>query len=285
MNLHELRAWHLRQRLSVRKSSITRELPSSEKGASDAQHRPDQGKGFSVHVVQGMTALGAPSFSYSLTRSRRKTVCIRVEHGRVKVIAPMHATRERIESFLQAKQKWVLRHLQQQQIGCEQYGCTYWGEGGQLPLRGRIVRLHLGGTQTVTGLSENDCLTVNVPSMASEAEVRDAVRRWLYAYAQDVLKSKVAEIVLRSPKAPSEVRLSEACHQWGSCNMRGVIRLSWRLIFLDEPMINYVVAHELAHLQQMNHSQAFWRAVQEILPGYEQAKLGLRRISMSCLPL
>lgn len=75
--------------------------------------------------------------------------------------------------------------------------------------------------------------------------------------------------------APS-VRLSRAKTRWGSCNSHGVIRLNWRLIQMPIHLVDYVVAHELAHLIEMNHSPVFWHLVKSIFPDYQAARLELK---------
>ena len=75
-------------------------------------------------------------------------------------------------------------------------------------------------------------------------------------------------------------RLSRAKTRWGSCNSRGLISLNWRLIQLPLHLIDYVVAHELAHLIEMNHSQAFWKVVESVCPEYRVARKDLKEIGL-----
>ncbi|MFQ6685882.1 M48 family metallopeptidase, partial [Bordetella pertussis] len=79
-------------------------------------------------------------------------------------------------------------------------------------------------------------------------------------------------------------RLSSAATRWGSCTSDGNIMLNWRLIHFAPAIIDYVIAHELAHLREMNHSQDFWTEVGHILPGFEDAKNVLRRHDPATLP-
>jgi predicted metal-dependent hydrolase len=65
---------------------------------------------------------------------------------------------------------------------------------------------------------------------------------------------------------------------WGSCHSRGVIRLNWRLIQKPLDLVDYVVAHELSHLIEMNHSAAFWRTVERVYPDYKAARKRLRTL-------
>jgi hypothetical protein len=64
------------------------------------------------------------------------------------------------------------------------------------------------------------------------------------------------------------LRLSNARSEWGSCNARGEIRLNWRLVQLPPALAEYVVAHEVAHLIELNHSPRFWALVEELMPGH-----------------
>jgi predicted metal-dependent hydrolase len=73
--------------------------------------------------------------------------------------------------------------------------------------------------------------------------------------------------------------LSAAGTRWGSCTIQGNIRLNYRLIHYPLALIDYVVAHELAHLREMNHSAAFWATVGTVYPDYDGARLALRKRS------
>ena len=79
--------------------------------------------------------------------------------------------------------------------------------------------------------------------------------------------------------------LSSATTQWGSCTAQGKIRLNWRLIHFTLPLIDYVIAHELAHLREMNHGPRFWATVQSIFPEFETAKKSLREQAPKTLPI
>ncbi len=72
----------------------------------------------------------------------------------------------------------------------------------------------------------------------------------------------------RGPQATPTLRLSNARSEWGSCNARGEIRLNWRLVQLPPTLAEYVVAHEVAHLVELNHSPRFWALVERLMPGH-----------------
>jgi predicted metal-dependent hydrolase len=76
--------------------------------------------------------------------------------------------------------------------------------------------------------------------------------------------------------AVPRVSLSSARTRWGSCSEKGGIRINWRLIHLPLTLIDYVVAHELAHLIEMNHSQRFWAVVASVYPEWRAARRELK---------
>ena len=79
---------------------------------------------------------------------------------------------------------------------------------------------------------------------------------------------------------PASWSLSSARMRWGCCTTRNTIRLSWRLIFLDDAVASYVIAHELAHLEHFNHSKAFWKEVERLCPDWrvQLAKLNAAKV-------
>ena len=79
-----------------------------------------------------------------------------------------------------------------------------------------------------------------------------------------------------SPPSWSIASDSSATTRWGSASADGSIRLNWRLVHFGMPVIDYVVAHELAHLREMNHSPAFWAVVARLYPGYQTPRRWLK---------
>jgi predicted metal-dependent hydrolase len=115
--------------------------------------------------------------------------------------------------------------------------------------------------------------------------VRDAVQAWLQSEARRVLGERVDLLAVHAGPRYAGWKLSSARTQWGSCSHDGCVRLSWRLIYFALPVIDYVVAHELAHLTEMNHSPRFWQTVAQVLPGFEPARAEIRRVDVAALPL
>ena len=128
-------------------------------------------------------------------------------------------------------------------------------------------------------------LCLALPQQASETQIRDAVQAWLKDQATRVLGERLSELSGRNGVAFTSWALSSARSQWGSCGADGRIRLNWRLIHFALPVIDYVVAHELAHLKELNHGPEFWAQVGRLLPGFETARDHIRNEDLASLPL
>ena len=111
---------------------------------------------------------------------------------------------------------------------------------------------------------------------AGEAQLRDAVQCWLQRQARRIFEERCAIYAERLGVRMTRLALSSAQTRWGSASASGAIRLNWRLIHFSLSTIDYVVAHELAHLREMNHSPRFWDVVRSVLPDYEGARRALR---------
>ena len=104
------------------------------------------------------------------------------------------------------------------------------------------------------------------------------------AYAKGVLTPRAPVRLQRSDQPACAaritttrpvVKLSNARSEWGSCNQKGVIRLNWRLVLLPPDLALYIVAHEVAHLVELNHSARFWSLVEALFPGSVAARRAL----------
>ena len=114
------------------------------------------------------------------------------------------------------------------------------------------------------------------PVADDESQVARCVGAWLRDEAMRLVTPRVAHFAARLGRAAPPVKLSGARSEWGSCNHRGEIRLNWRLAQLPPTLADYVVAHEVAHLAELNHSPRFWATVESLLPGHAALRRELR---------
>ena len=115
-------------------------------------------------------------------------------------------------------------------------------------------------------------LHLGLPQSAAPAQIRDAGAELAAAPGAPHLRRALRAVRAAPGRAHGRLSLSSAATRWGSASADGSIRLNWRLVHFGLPVIDYVVAHELAHLREMNHSPAFWDVVRSVLPDYERAR-------------
>lgn len=230
--------------------------------------------------------LGTDIVTYRLRRARRRSIGFQIDDRGLTISAPRWVPLREIEAAIAEKRRWITvkqrewhdwrsrRHLP----------LMRFVEGAVLPVLGVDVTLRLCAGAAGTR-REGDELHLALPAEAAEQQVRDVVQAWLQAEARRVFQQRIDRFADRRHPRYAGWTLSSARSQWGSCTHDGRIRLSWRLIHFALPIIDYVVAHELAHLAELNHGPRFWQAVSQLLPGFETARDEIRRVDISALPV
>jgi predicted metal-dependent hydrolase len=112
----------------------------------------------------------------------------------------------------------------------------------------------------------------------------DALVTWLKHQALDTFRPRVAHFAAQLGAEAPRVRLSNARTQWGVCTEDGIIRLCWRLVHLEPTLTDYVIAHEVAHLAEMNHSRRFWALLGRLYPEWRAARERLE-LAAATLPI
>jgi predicted metal-dependent hydrolase len=230
----------------------------------------------------------AEPIRYTLRRARRRSIGFTIDDRGLTVAAPRWVGLAEIESAIAEKERWIRRKLAEWRDWQSRQPLqrVYFGDGGTLLLLGRTITLRLRADATRTALDDSTGeLRLALPPQAGETQVRDAVLACLKAEARRVLGGRLQALASRQAPQPRSWSLSSARSQWGACRHDGHIRLNWRLVHFSLPVIDYVVAHELAHLREMNHSPRFWRAVGELLPGFEAARAEVKQLNLAALPI
>lgn len=154
-------------------------------------------------------------------------------------------------------------------------------DGGQVLFRGKLTPICLGAETSHVEQDGNIrrlCLAVSAD--ASRERIEDALRQLLQKQAVAVVESLLSPLLLRAFRLPVSWRISDAKRRWGSCSTDRTIRYAWRLVFLEDELVRYVLAHELAHLIHMNHSPAFWAEVERLYPQWKTARARMRAVTL-----
>ena len=247
------------------------------------------------------TTLGHTVVAYEFRRSARRTIGFSIKPEGLVVSAPNWVALNAIEAALQEKAVWIIQKLgdvherHQNTLANE----ITWTDGAQLPYLGAPLTLQLlppsfgrRATSALLSHAPEACGTPEAPGAAgltlqlalsleaTPAQMRQATQRWILKEAQAHFTRRLDHFAPQLQVHWSSLSLSNAATRWGSARVDGSIRLNWRLIHFAPPIIDYVVAHELSHLREMNHSPRFWATVRSVMPDYAALRQQLKVVSV-----
>jgi predicted metal-dependent hydrolase len=225
-----------------------------------------------------MATLNTPNrykdIDYKLKKSDRKTTSIYIERdGTVLVIAPAPFQLEKIEQILESKRSWIYRSLAEWDDLNRTRVHREYVNGESFLYLDRHYRLQLVAEQDVPLKFKNGYF------LLLEQAVKDAPEFFKQFYKTKLQKKLAERLKLHQTKTkhlPSDVKVMELQNRWGSCTAKGVLNFHWKCAMLPMSVLDYVVVHELAHLEHPNHSPAFWRTVEKVMPNFEEPKNWLK---------
>lgn len=177
-----------------------------------------------------------------------------------------------IQRFVKEKQEWIRKHLQkfEEKVGPQ---VTLTLEPGKLyPLFGvwREFKVHTSFQNKIYFETSDSELRLYLPRTMNLQKDSEKISRHLVEFykkaAFDYLPKRVDLWVRQTGLRPSRLEFRRPKGRWGSCSSRGVVTLNWKLVCLPENLVDYVIAHELCHLQHLNHSKDFWGLLDRYIP-------------------
>ena len=237
--------------------------------------------------------LGDVLVGYEFKRGKRRTIGFSVGPEGLAVRAPKWVPLPEIDKAVFEKSTWILKKLQEMRERGDRLEATRieWADGCVLPFLGQPVTVRLDPSHAFSGVGaelKNSrvaapgigisdqtvdlTLHVGLPHSASPAQIRDAVQAWLMRQAKRIFTERLTHFAPHLGVSWRKLSLSSAGTRWGSASADGSIRLNWRLIHFTQPVVDYVVVHELSHLRVMDHSPRFWDTVRSVVPDYAQLR-------------
>ncbi|KZE31651.1 M48 family metallopeptidase [Crenobacter luteus] len=210
----------------------------------------------------------------ALIRRARKSIGLAIRDGRIELVAPASVPLSSLAEVLDARRDWLLRHWLAD--------AARRAELAALPAApewlGQALTPDWTGPGRAACRRDGDRLIVAGPHPEREPDAFGAlVARWLRREAATTLAERVALWSRATGLAPGRLMLSNARRRWGSCAADGTVRLNWRLVQAPVAVVDYVVVHELCHLEHLNHSTAFWSLVASHLPDWAARRDWLKR--------
>ena len=233
---------------------------------------------------------GDTTIEYEVRRSerRRKTVEITVDGGGVQVAAPMTTPDSDLRAIVRKRAPWILSHASGEML---EAAPKRFVSGETLPYLGRNVRLIVESADVRSPQVRFDHwrFRVAVPETLDGEERYERVRRAVVGWYRDRAAERLPDLVElwwprlgRGERSPVLVR--DQRQRWGSCAPDGTLRFNWRAMMLKPALIEYVVAHELAHLTHRSHSTDFWVLLSKVMPDAQQRRKSLKEAGRA-LPL
>jgi len=199
-------------------------------------------------------------------RSRRHTVAIQIRpDGQVLVRAPLRAPEKLIREFVESKASWI-RRKQAEALEHAPVTGKHFREGERFLFLGREHALTVVEKQRAALKFEGQFML----SQTAIPRAAKAFETWYKAQALKVLSERVKFYVAKHGFQAERIRITSARTRWGSCNSKGTLSFTWRLVMAPLEVVDYVVLHELVHLKVKNHSKTFWSSVAALMPDYKR---------------
>lgn len=229
--------------------------------------------------------LGERLVPYILRRAHRRTIGLSIDHRGLRVGAPRRASLREVESLILQHSDWVAQKLDEwrNRRRPERLAIV---DGRRLPMLGQSleIRLAQGNNRALWNVAAVNTFAEPTLTLCLRAP-EDAGRlleKTLREKARALFSERLAHFAQRLALGVPPLALSSARTRWGSCSTKTGIRLNWRLIHFPHTIVDYVVAHEVAHLREMNHSPRFWAIVEQLYPNCKAARDELKRLAAQC---
>jgi predicted metal-dependent hydrolase len=260
---------------------------------------PPVGAAFRHPRANREALLAGALVAFEFKRGKRRTIGFSVSPLGLAVRAPSWVPLHQVDAALQEKSRWIIQKLGESAARHQRVAAhdIEWRDGTTLPYLGQTLTVRLdpaciksprgvaaavllpavggtddGGLLVVRPLT----LRVSLPATAPPDQLRAAVQAWLMHQVKQYFVERLNHFAPQLQVTWRSVSLSSAKTRWGSARIDGAIRLNWRLVHFGPSVIDYVVAHELSHLREMNHSPRFWDAVRSVVPDYASLRQQLK---------
>jgi predicted metal-dependent hydrolase len=216
---------------------------------------------------------------YPIRRSdRARRARINVSAEGVEVVVPRRMALRQVVPFVEQKRPWIERTLRRIREA-EEEAAVRLVDGGSVPYLGRLlelrVRVEPGRVRSFVSM-KGEVLDVAVGSHDVET-VRAALESWYRRQARIEVAPRLDAACARAGTRYSRLSIRGQRTRWASCSSEGAMSFNWRLLLAPPEILDYVVEHEVAHLDVLDHSDRFWRLLGSRVPAYREHERWLRR--------
>jgi len=218
---------------------------------------------------------------YKIIRTKRKTLALHISSrdAMLTIRAPMGMSEETIYSFVAEKSNWIRRKQTEISRQLDKHRPKQFVTGEQFLLAGRLYPLEITpGTKPRVYLSSDEKIIMTEACLAAPRHYME----WFYKQqAKSMLVQRTMQIAEKLGYNVKGVRINSARTRWGSCSMNSTINYSLRLVLLPWDVIDYVIIHELIHIDIKDHSRRFYARLLKLLPDYAEREKKLKEHSLA----
>ncbi|MBS0645841.1 MAG: M48 family metallopeptidase [Verrucomicrobia bacterium] len=212
-------------------------------------------------------------FEYEVKYSKRKTLNITVERDRKIIVrAPEHTSLKKIEEVLQSKSQWLKEKINHAQKYPVEYRPKEFVSGETLLYLGKNYQL-LVVDEPIEGIEFDQRFRI---SKANQPNANALFKKWYLKQALKLIEPLATHYAKNLGVVYNQFKTSEMKYRWGSCTPNNNIIFNWRIVKAPMYVLEYLVAHELVHLMESNHTPRFWNILSIQVPHYEKAKKWLK---------
>lgn len=231
----------------------------------------------SQSVIERMLVLADRTIPLKISQhARARRLTLRIEAGGkgVKVTMPAGTPLEHAESFVERHRGWIETRLQKLPIPHDE---PMLKSGVKIPFLGtpHLIR-YIGGRGTVK-ISQTDDGTPCLLIYGDERFLSRRLRDFYKKQAEELIGPLVVRLADEIGRKPRSIRYKDTVSRWGSCSADGALSFSWRIIMAPKSVVHYLVAHEVAHLIEMNHGPQFWALCERLCPDTKRSRAWLKR--------
>lgn len=229
---------------------------------------------------------GTTTIQYELTFARRKTLGIIVQPDcSVQVVAPVGSSLEVIEAKLKPRSGWIVQQQREFARYLPTLPARQYVSGETHLYLGKQYRLKVEAAEERALKLSRGRFFIHTPEPANRAAVKDQLEAWYRAKAETIFAQQLAaclqRVAILGITAMPDLRIRTMQKRWGSCSAAGVITLNLKLIQTPKLLIDYVVIHELCHLKEHNHSAAYYRLLDRVLPQWREWREALNQVKVA----
>lgn len=237
---------------------------------------------------------------FSIVRRKRKTICIKIEEsGNVIVSAPLRVSKQYILNVVQDKADWIIeKQIEIQKRGSKKIsrdiaeGTTFMYLGKEYPFYLIFEKYRKNISVEFKTITKSELknfnfykITINskvkediLPSpifiirtnTMEEEKIKMAMEKWYRAETLKIVTERINYYADNFKDKVTEIRVKEQKRRWASCTGKNAVLFNWRISMARADVIDYIVIHEMCHMDHRNHSKYFWNRVAEIMPDYRE---------------